>query len=589
MAGETGTAGATGATGTAGATGSGFPIFKSEGGAFDRAKFTQAIRNNAVGTITEETFEAMKAADSVAKAANIFYGESFDKNIKELAPELDPKSVYYREAYADVASDRNKIQKRLDKGEAIDGKEIFEMSKGAAIKKIENAKILKTGKATEIIENIGYRDIKDFENFDAVKEDFDSKVTDEKFKFEPLVDKFLNVLSYFNEDRPMDARTVSLLYSPENNAIISALSKILEGEGFNSESIVNVSKKYEDNLNKLIQKSKGGTVEDIRTLLPGTTGATGATGATTEQKLEEKKSASETGATGPASSETPQGTTGATGTVSPVESVSATGAKMEASSTGPTATTSTENLTQKGTTGTTGTTGSGTPGKIEEVKTEKGGDKKGKEPAAPALSESNKGILEMLGLKLPAPKEGEKKEGEEGKGATGATTGSPKADKMLEELGLTKPKGSEEKDKTDNKPKAENKETKLEEKISGDMEKKPETSGVNTPIKETVTQNLSSVSTPGTEAKNEKKEEVKTETTASTENKTGDKNQETTNEIKTAEIQQKESEDKTKKEDQDKMNKELGDNMKSMVSLLTQLNNTLKNPLMVISNDKKFH
>ncbi len=577
-----------GETGTAGATGSGFPIFKSEGGAFDRAKFTQTIANNAVGTITEETLEAMKAADSIAKAANIFYGESFNKNIKELAPELDPKSVYYREAYADVASDRNRIQKRIDKGEAIDGKEIFEMSKGAAINKIENAKILKTGKATEIIENIGYRDIKDFENFDAVKEDFDSKVTDEKFKFEPLVDRFLDVLRYFNEDRQMDARTASLIYSPENNAIISALSKILEGEGFNSESIVNMSKKYEDNLNKLIQKSKGGTVEDIRTILPGTTGATGATGATTEQKLDEKKSASETGATGPATTETPPSATGATGAVSSVEGVSTTTSKQEVSGTGPTATTSAENLTEKGTTGTTGTTGAGTTGKIEEAKTNTGENKGATAGGGSAeLSQSDKGILEMLGIKAPASKEG----GEEGKdkGATGEASGSPKADKILSELGITKPKGAEGEVKTDNKPKVENKETKLEEKISGDMDKKPETSAVNTPIKETVTQNLSSVTTPSTETKVENKEELKTTPTTTTGNKNEDTKSETSSEVKTIESQQKESEDNTKKDDNDKINKELGDNMKSMVSLLNQLNNTLKNPLIVISNDKKFH
>ena len=59
--------------------------------------------------------------------------------------------------------------------------------------------------------------------------------------------------------------------------------------------------------------------------------------------------------------------------------------------------------------------------------------------------------------------------------------------------------------------------------------------------------------------------------------------------MKTTSEAQKESEDKTKKEDQDKINKEMSDNMKSMVSLLTQLNNTLKNPLMVIPNNKKFH
>ncbi len=70
-------------------------------------------------------------------------------------------------------------------------------------------------------------------------------------------------------------------------------------------------------------------------------------------------------------------------------------------------------------------------------------------------------------------------------------------------------------------------------------------------------------------------------------NKTEDKKSDT--EVKTEGTQQKEGENKEKTGDQDKAMKELGDNMKSMVTLLTQLNNTLKNPLIVIPNGKKFH
>jgi hypothetical protein len=38
----------------------------------------------------------------------------------------------------------------------------------------------------------------------------------------------------------------------------------------------------------------------------------------------------------------------------------------------------------------------------------------------------------------------------------------------------------------------------------------------------------------------------------------------------------------------EKMNKEMANNIKTMVNLLGQLNNTLQSPLIVIPNDKKF-
>ena len=234
-------------------------------------------------------------------------------------------------------------------------------------------------------------------------------------------------------------------------------------------------------------------------------------------------------------------------------------------------------------------------GKVEDVKTENKKGKKGKE-TTPALSESNKGILEMLGLKMPS-KEGDKKEGEgeggdekgKGKGkGKGTTTGSAEVDKTLEELGFKKPK--EESGGTKGKEsKTEKKETKLDEKVSTNTGKKTETSTTNTPIKETTTQNLSSVNTPTTDKAEDKKEDTKTttNTTTSTENKTEDKKSDT--DVKTEEVQQKEEGNKEKTGDQDKMIKELGDNMKSMVTLLSQLNNTMKNPLIVIPNGKKFH
>ncbi len=559
MAGETGT------------TGSGFPVFKSEGGAFDRAKLQSTIRAGAGSTISKETFAAMEAADSVSSAAKTFYDDIFDKTLKELDPALDPNSIFYKKAYDDSGSDRGEISRKIDKGEAVDGKEIFEMAKGSASNKIENVKVLKTGKPTEIIENIGYRDIEKFEAFEEIKNDFNKKVTDDKFKFEPLADKFLDILSYFNSKTPLDARTAGLLYTPENNAIISAISKILEAKGFNSEAVLNMSKRYDENINKLIEKSKSGTVEDIRSMLPGGTGATGPTGTTTETKLEEKKT------------ESPTGPTGSTGTA--IEGTN-TVASATTGSTGPTTTTTTETITTV-TTSTTGPTGSSTPGKVEGAKTSTTGGTGATGVTAADVKKRQEDLLSsILGIKFEAAT-----------GGTGTTGENDKKnkepEKKKEETKLEKPeeKKTEENKTSAQTPTTENKETKLEEKISPTTPAKTETSSTNTPIKETEQQNLSSVIIPegGSTGDNQNKQTEGTNqnTTTSTETKTTETKTEgggTTN----TQSETIKTEDKTAAEDKQKMDNEMAENMKAMVGLLTRLNNTLQNPLVVIPNNKKF-
>jgi hypothetical protein len=594
LAGETGTQGSTG-SGTQGSTGSGFPVFKSVEGAFDRAKFHKTISSGAGSIITPETFDAMKAADSAGQAAKLFYAISFNKNLRELDPEFRSDLVFYRLAYSEDKVDKNLISEDIDEGKSVDGKDIFEMSKRSAKQKYNNAKILKEGNVTQIIENIGsISEIEGFESYDSVKDEFDSKIKDEKLKFDVLSDKFLDILGYFNQEGA--SVNAKMLYTPENNAMISAFAKILEGEGFNSASVLEMSKRYDDNIKKLIESKEGKKAEDVIKDAAQEAKKEEAKTKTEETKIEEKKSETPSGPTGSAQVAGSTGSAGSTGTV---ESASNETKKTETPTTGPTASTSTENLTNKSTTGTTGTTGgTGGTGKAEDIKTGNKKGKKGKD-TTPALSESNKGILEMLGLKMPS-KEGDKKEGEggdeKGKGkGKGTTTGSAEVDKTLEELGFKKPKEEsgdtkgKGKGKTDNKSKSENKETKLDEKVSTNNDKKTETSTTNTPIKETTTQNLSSVNTPTTDKTEDKKEDTKTTTSTitSTENKTEDKKSDT--EVKTEGTQQKEGENKEKTGDQDKAMKELGDNMKSMVTLLTQLNNTLKNPLIVIPNGKKFH
>ena len=446
-----------GETGTSGATGAEFPVFKSSAGAFDRAKYEEqdkarivsdGVNARATGKeIDEDLVEKKKSVDKVAKEAINFYNESYSKNIKEIDPAIDTNTVYYREAHSGVDSDKNKIKRKLDKGETIDGKEIFEMSKKAAKNKIGNALVLKDGKVTEIIENLGLKTIKDFDLYEDVKSDFNSKIKDEKLKFETILDKLSPLLSYFNDDGPTASQNYSKLYTTENKAILAALAKILEAEGFDNDGIKKASESYDKNISNLIEKDNAGSIDDIKMDKDGnivsSTGGTGATGTTAEQKLEEKKTESPTGPT-PTAGET--GSTASAGSTGTIEGSSTETKKTEVSSTGPSSTTSTEKLesVNKNSTGTTGTTGAvGTngapnPGKIEDVKT--GDNNKGATGSGLSeLSQSAKGILEMLGIKAPASKEGGGGTGGTGEtGGDGGTTGNPKADKILDELGITK-------------------------------------------------------------------------------------------------------------------------------------------------------
>lgn len=548
MAGETGTP-------TPGKE-SEFPVFKSEGGAFDRAKFNSTIRTGAGQTISPETFEAMKAADSASEAAKIFYEDSFDKNIKELDPGLDPKSIFYREAYDERGTDRMDIRERIDKGEAIDGKEIFEMSKSSASNKVENAKVLKTGKATEIIENIGYRDIKDFEAFDDVRDEFNEKVKDENLKFDVLASKFLNILSYFNDERPMDTKTISTLYSPENNAIISALSKILEAEGFNSESVLNMSKRYDDNLAKLLEKSKSGSVESIKTVSEEKKIETPPTATSEEQKVSEKKE----GATEapvptpiePAKTEAPEA----------VESTESKGTTATETKQETTLTTKTEEEPKK-------VEGSTEAPATNTANTTTSNTTAGQPASTEASSRIDSMISNLLGIKSG------------GAGATGAVqslenkvTGtsqevSAAIDKNIESLGFKSKSGGASTAKS----------------TVENLSTKNETSSASTGIKETETQKLGSVVTP-VENKPTEENKATTPSPVNSETETNKVSAETASLNSTQGTEQNKGE--TPKETvSSKDNDDLSKTMETMVTLLTQLNNTMQGPLLVTSMSKK--
>lgn len=572
-------------------TGSEFPIFKSEGGAFDRAKFQSAIMNNTVGTIPRETFEAMEAANSVSNAAKIFYDKSFDQNIKDLAPELDTKSVYYKESYSDSGSDKREISRRIDGGETIDGKEIFEMSKSSAVNKIANAEILKTGKPTEIIENLGYKDIKNFEAFEDVRNEFDDKVKDEKIKFDVLVSKFLDVLEYFNDERPIDDRASSMLYTPENVAIISALSKILEAEGFNNESVIDMSKKYEDNLNKLLEKKETEKIESVEQELLENRPTENNILNTAEQRREEDRLEEKREENIPPSPIEP---------VVPLIEQPTTNTETVTTATG---TSGNETILEERSAIETPTQQNIIPPapEIKSSETKITGSKPttGAGNDRSAVERAQDEIFSMLGLKLPGTTKGSDIDIKSVATSVGnvSTIGSAQ-DKILESLGFTKSVPSINPTQTpmislNNPVTKEINETKILEKkeILTNKGIQNETFSGNLPIKETNIQNLSTVSTPepttNTNTGVSNTQNINTPTnnppvvnTENTENKVESTNNPAVNDVKPM--------DNNVNEETEKMNREMVNNMKMMVNLLGQLNNTLQSPLIVIPNDKKF-
>jgi hypothetical protein len=616
-----------------------FPVFKASEGAFDRAKYeeqakarvtTDGVNVTLTGKEIDEDLKKKKvSAEDAIKKANNFYNESYDRNLKELAPAIERGGVYYDNAYSGAQSDKSQIKRRIDKGEALDGKEIFEMSKDAAKNKIGNIETLKKGKVTEIVENLGFKTIKEFDVYEDVKEDFDSKIKDDKLKFEPLLTKISSLLSYFNDDSPMASQNYSKLYTPENNAILSALAKILNEEGFESESVVNMSKRYKENLGILAEKTAPleSKKMDKEGNIVSATGGTGATGTTSEQKLEEKKQEKTTGDN--------KGSTGGTSTSptgkaeeSKIESATSTASTNIASNsptTGTAASSSVETLNKKS--DAVSTEGAGTEKKEETKNNEakKEGTKESKVEGADSaydkllsemnLNKSKEGEKEVKdkgkeGAKSEASKEGLKSEKEESKSKKDEKAGSGDKsekiessdpyDKLLSELGLgflNKGKGtSDNKDsgKSDKTPIKETKESKIEEK-STTPSKSVETSSTSTPIKETQAQNLSSVSTPEPDKNKTENTQTPASSTASSTTQTpmsSVSTTSTTEETKTISESQseanKKSEEKKSKEESDSMNKEMSDNIKTMVNLLTQLNSTLQNPLVVIPNKKNF-
>ena len=582
-----------------------FPIFKSEGEAFDRAKINKEVGSGNTGAMTSEVGDAMRDAESVSKEAKKFYDQSFAADVKALDPAYDPNSIYYTSSYSNQGSDKKHIQERIEKGEAVDGKEIVDMAQKSAYNKVENAKVLKTGTVTKIVENIGSRHLKDMEAFEDIKSDFDSKIKSEKYNFDKLFSSLYSILNQINNPGPTGLP--SGVFTPENNAIISALAKILEKEGFDSESVKAMSAKYDENTDKLAEKI-GGSIEKAgeEKKTEEKKSEAGVTGA--EQKLESKNknAASATGATG-ASTESPAKTT----TESSIE-----GAKTEKTETnvGENSTVASATGSQSQLINKEGATGdkSGNTG-IEGSKKESGMIR-GSQGGADFLKEMFGGLLGLSGTGGAGGAGGAQKlesRGVElaknilgyksGTGSTGGSTGgSPEKLESKTEI-KTETKAGENKegaksiesnntsitaDKSGSNNTTNSETVSTVEKIQEKIKPSPETFAKSEGIKETVTQKLSSSISPEN-VSNEKPAQPVTSMVGEG-NSSQEKTENSTTQEGGAGTEKKEEPNKSGESQGSNSMEELSKKMETMVGLLSQLNDTLSGPLLVTSTTKKF-
>lgn len=586
-----------------------YPIFKSSGGAFDRAKVESDAAKSGGSSLTSEIGDSMRESNKAYKEASDFYNQIFKEEIKALDPAYDPNSINYTYAYSPASTDKRKIQRSIEKGEEIDGKEIVPIAKESASSKVKNATALKVGSVTQIVETVGIKTIKnDMEGFEKVKSDFDSKVQDENLKFEKLLDKFQEVLSFFGNPQPGQQ---NLLYTPENNAIISALAKILSEEGFDSESVKSMSAKYEEYVDSLSSKAKSNSIESVSQAGNEQKPQETASVTTSEQKIEEKiggqeaqdEKTTEGKLESPPTSDLTQSKPEPV-TVTNEQGIAESIEAPNQSSIEPASTQETKNETPTSPASSPQAIDSSTPlaSKESPAATTTGtqGEAKANETAGQKESTSKKGssfIEEMFGGLLSSTESQTPTFTSELKTLAESLESSQVAKPLTESVskgvesntpssstnisGLSTPSKGAEKASTMGMAKSVEK---IQEKIGAS----PETMSKVAGIKETVTQKLSSTVQPEiTSTDNNTQTPSTGQGVTSTEGKT--ESSSAISEGKTEEISNQSPMSTGSEEPKaGKGNEDLSNKMETMISLLSQLNDTLSGPLLVTSTTKKF-
>lgn len=201
---------------------------------------------------------AFDRADSVIEKADKFYDKELSKSIGEIDSSYNSKNPALEYNYIkekNIRNDLKFIRETIEDGGAIDGaKDIIPMSKKTAKSIIGDILEIKGGPATKVIEKIGISKIKEMKDYDKIKEDYNLKVKDKNEYFDIAIEKFNKILELYDSDKIGSAKDD--FYNIENNAMISALSKIIKGEGIKNDNIDFFSENFEMYLNKLSNETK---------------------------------------------------------------------------------------------------------------------------------------------------------------------------------------------------------------------------------------------------------------------------------------------------------------------------------------------
>lgn len=511
-------------------------IFKSEAGAFDRAGINEKTAQNT------DVADKAKSAEKAIKEASDFYKKEYVKALKEIDPAYTHEAFQYKYAHNSRDSDLKYIRRTIDEGEAIDSaKDLIPRAKKTAQGYVSNAQVIKNGSVTKIIEKVGIKNIKEMDGAEVVIEQFNEKLKGTKISFDSLLDKFSSILEFYDSSNT-DTKQLQTLYSHENNAIISALAKIIQRDGGKNEAIDKSAGKFDEYL-KVLSENKGNPLEGAKEK------------AATETQKEESKLKTETQKIESVKEET---------TKSEVKKETPTEVKTETKS-------SVENQIDKATAET---------GKKEESKSiaieKKSTIKKSKESTVVEDI-----IKDLFGDRFTSEK-------------------TPKTDGKVEStiesiLGVTSDAKSDitglgkKVEKAKSTP-LESTKTSILSTDKSTLEKKStgvETKKESGSIKETVPQKLSSVTPTPVVSKEIAGENIsKTSESMSSENKeeiTSSENKAPT-ETKSEEKKEEMGKDTQASEEGDGLSKK----MDLMISLLSQLNDTLQGPLLVTNSSKKF-
>jgi len=233
--------------------------------AIDRGTIEGNIRNQVY--ITDQ-MEGLKTANDVGKKAKSFYREKYKEALSKEDSAFDSAKAEYQIASSRAGWDVKKIQKKIDKGEALDSvKDIIPMAENAAFNYVQNASSLKSLSPLKIMDMMNLNSLKDLEGYEEVESLFEEKVEGNDLDFGSIVSSLMRIAGSF-EDAMGNPKVFEILKTPENQFASSAFSKILELSGLENESIEKNSSYFEDNLEKLINKIQGKEGESSETEKP---------------------------------------------------------------------------------------------------------------------------------------------------------------------------------------------------------------------------------------------------------------------------------------------------------------------------------